>query len=92
MATQTQNAKTLIDALLDAAGRAPSTPGQALRVVENLTKTWDSGLTNEQKAQNFNIMIAKHIRRLVKANAEARKDAEDDASVAAAGDAAAGDV
>jgi len=92
MATQTQNAKTILDALADAAGKAPRTVAQLTRIVETITKTRDSGLTNEQKAQNFNQKIYRALRRELVANAEwyAQQDYQDD--IDNAGDTAAGDL
>lgn len=92
MSTQAQNASILIDALTDAAGRAPRTNEQKARIVENATKTWDTSLTNEQKAQNFNLLVGRYLLGLVRGNAEARQEALNAAEVAQAGDSAAGDL
>jgi len=92
MATQTVNAKSILDALSDAAGKAPRTNEELVRIVETITRTRDTGLTNEEKAQNFNLLIYTHLRRLLRGNAEwyAAQGFEDD--IEDAGDVAAGDL
>lgn len=90
--SQVSNAKAVLDALADAAGKPPRTNEQLLRVVENYTKSWDSGLTNEQKAQNFNVGIYKHIRDLVRRHAELNEASGYVDEVQGAGDDAVGDL
>lgn len=92
MATQVQNAKAIIDALLDSKGKAPSDAALASTIVERFTNTIDGAESNEEKAGQFNSVLVKIVRSTMRAHVERIEASKYEDAIAAAGAAAEGDL